>query len=139
MMMALGNFVFSLQTLAYQEFQRQSAWRHGSTNRIGTNPALQYLGPGDETVTLPGTLLPELAGKAVSLDEIRTMANTGKAWALVEGTGKVYGLYVIESLSETQSYFFNDGTARRIEFSIALKRVDDDRVDLLGNNTRAQP
>ena len=139
MMMSLGMFVFSLQTLAYQEFQRQTAWRHGSTNRIGTNPALQFLGKGDEIVTLPGTLLPELAGSPASLDELRKMADTGKAWALVEGTGLVYGLYVIESMSETRTLFFKDGAARRIEFSLSLKRLDDNRTDQLGDSTAFRP
>ncbi|SER25189.1 hypothetical protein SAMN04244573_03202 [Azotobacter beijerinckii] len=133
MMMALGQFVFSLQTLAYQEFQRQTDWRHGSTSRIGTRPARQYLGPGDDAITLPGVLLPELAGSQVSLDKVREMADTGKAWPVVDGTGRVYGLWVIESLSETHTLFFQDGAARRIEFNIALKRIDDDRVDLLGS------
>ncbi|WP_349616236.1 phage tail protein [Azotobacter salinestris] len=132
MMMALGQFVFSLSTLAYQEFQRQTDWRHGSTSRIGARPARQYLGPGDDTITLPGVLLPELTGGLPSLDEIREMADTGKAWVLVEGTGRIYGLWAIESLSETHSLFFADGTARRIEFSLVLKRIDDDRIDLLG-------
>lgn len=132
MMMALGQFVFSLSTLAYQEFQRQTDWRHGSTSRIGARPARQYQGPGDDSITLPGVLLPELTGGLPSLDEIREMADTGKAWVLVEGTGRIYGLWVIESLSETHSLFFADGTARRIEFSLVLKRVDDDRIDLLG-------
>lgn len=132
MMMALGQFVFSLSTLAYQEFQRQTDWRHGSTSRIGARPARQYLGAGDDSITLPGVLLPELTGGLPSLDEIREMADTGKAWVLVEGTGRIYGLWVIESLSETHSLFFADGTARRIEFSLVLKRIDDDRIDLLG-------
>lgn len=132
MMMALGQFVFSLSTLAYQEFQRQTDWRHGSTSRIGARPARQFLGAGDDSITLPGVLLPELTGGLPSLDEIREMADTGKAWVLVEGTGRIYGLWVIESLSETHSLFFADGTARRIEFSLVLKRVDDDRIDLLG-------
>lgn len=132
MMMALGQFVFSLSTLAYQEFQRQTDWRHGSTSRIGARPARQFLGPGDDSITLPGVLLPELTGGLPSLDEIREMADTGKAWVLVEGTGWIYGLWVIESLSETRSLFFSDGTARRIEFSLVLKRIDDDRIDQLG-------
>ncbi|ACO79880.1 Phage P2 GpU protein [Azotobacter vinelandii CA] len=132
MMMALGQFVFSLSTLAYQEFQRQTDWRHGSTSRIGVRPARQFLGPGDDSITLPGVLLPELTGGIPSLDEVREMADTGRAWVLVEGTGRLYGLWVIESLSETRSLFFSDGTARRIEFSLVLKRVDDDRIDLLG-------
>ncbi|MBC7201810.1 phage tail protein [Stutzerimonas balearica] len=133
MMMALGMFVFSLETLAYQEFQRQTEWRHGSTNRIGTNPARQYLGRGDDSITLPGVLLPALAGSQLSLDALRTMADTGKAWPLVEGTGKIYGTWVIESLSETRTLFFRDGQARRIEFTLSLKRIDDGRVDLLGS------
>ncbi len=133
MMMALGMFVFSLETLAYQEFQRQTEWRHGSTNRIGTNPARQYLGRGDDSITLPGVLLPALAGTQLSLDALRTMADTGKAWPLVEGTGKIYGTWIIESLSETRTLFFRDGQARRIEFTLTLKRIDDGRVDLLGS------
>jgi len=133
MMMALGMFVFSLETLAYQEFQRQTEWRHGSTSRIGTNPARQYLGRGDDSITLPGVLLPALAGTQLSLDTLRTMADTGKAWPLVEGTGKIYGTWIIESLSETRTLFLRDGQARRIEFTLTLKRIDDGRVDLLGS------
>jgi hypothetical protein len=135
MMMALGMFVFGMHTLAYQEFQRQNDWRHGSTSRIGARPARQYLGPGDETITLPGVLLPEIAGSTLSLDTLRVMADTGKAWSLIEGTGRIYGIYVIESLSETKTVFFSDGAARRIEFNLVLKRVDDSRIDLLGSLT----
>ncbi|MFP5424965.1 MAG: phage tail protein [Gammaproteobacteria bacterium] len=133
MMMALGMFVFSLETLAYQEFQRQTDWRHGSTSRIGTNPARQFLGRGDDSITLPGVLLPALAGSPLSLDTLRMMADTGKAWPLVEGTGKIYGLWVIESLSDNRTVFFQDGAARRIEFTLKLTRIDDGRIDMLGN------
>lgn len=135
MMMALGMFVFSLETLAYQEFQRQTDWRHGSTSRIGTNPARQYMGRGEDSITLPGVLLPGLVGSPLSLDTLRTMADTGKAWPLVQGDGRIFGLWVIESLSETRTLFFRDGAARRIEFNLKLSRIDDGRVDLLGSLT----
>lgn len=135
MMLALGMFVFSLSTAAYQELQRQTEWRHASNNRIGAVPARQFLGRGDDSITLPGIILPELAGSGLSLDAIRLMANTGKAWPMVEGSGRIYGLWVIESLSETKTLFFRDGTPRRIEFNLSLKRIDDDRIDLLGAGT----
>ncbi|MFI7864497.1 phage tail protein [Ectopseudomonas khazarica] len=135
MMMALGMFVFGLPTLAYQELQRTTEWRHGSTSRIGTNPASQFLGRGEDTITLPGTLLPGLVGSPLSLDTLRMMADTGKAWPLVSGTGKIYGAWVITSISETQQIFFEDGTARRYEFTINLKRIDDGRTDMLGSLT----
>lgn len=132
MMLALGMFVFSLSSLAYQEFQRQTDWRHAVNNRVGSHPAHQFLGRANDSVTLPGVLLSELAGTALSLDMLRLMANTGKAWPMVEGSGRIYGLWVIDSLSENKTLFFCDGTPRRIEFSLSLKRIDDDRADLAG-------
>lgn len=137
MMMALGMFVFSLETLAYQELQRQTDWRHPSSPRVGAQPARQYAGRGEDAITLPGVLLPELAGTPLSLDTLRLMADTGRAWPLVEGTGRILGLWVIEQLQETRTLFFRDGAARRIEFSLQLARVDDGRVDLLGAATGA--
>jgi len=133
MMMALGLFVFSLPTAAYQDFQRQTAWRHPSNNRVGAAPVRQYLGKGDDTITLSGLIVPEISGQRLSLDTLRLMGDSGKAWPLVEGTGRIYGLWIIESLSETSTLFFADGAPRRIEFSLTLQRVDDSRVELLGN------
>jgi phage protein U len=132
MMMALGMFVFGMPTLAYQEFQRQTEWRHGSTSRIGVRPARQFLGPGDDSITLPGVLVPELTGSVLSLDVLRIMGDTGKAWPMIEGTGRIYGIYVIESLNETRMLFFPDGAARRIEFTLSLKRIDEGRIEQLG-------
>jgi len=137
MMMALGMFIFSLPTLAYQELQRQTDWRHPSSSRVGTNPARQFAGRGDDAITLPGVVLPELAGTPISLDALRYMADTGKAWPLVEGTGRILGIWVIESITETRSLFFQDGAARRIEFSIKLTRIDDGKIDMLGAATGA--
>ncbi|WP_438307575.1 phage tail protein [Pseudomonas guariconensis] len=133
MMMALGVFIFGLPTLAYQELQRSTEWRHGSTSRIGTNPASQFMGRGEDTISLPGTMLPGLAGSPISLDVLRKMADTGKAWPLIGGTGRIYGIWVITSISETQQIFFEDGTPRRYEFTISLKRIDDGRLDMLGS------
>ena len=135
MMMALGMFIFSLPTLAYQELQRQTDWRHPSSSRVGTNPARQFAGRGDDAITLPGVVLPELAGTPISLDALRYMADTGKAWPLVEGTGRILGIWVIESMSEGRTLFFPDGAARRIEFSIKLARIDDGKIDMLGAAT----
>lgn len=137
MMLALGMFVFSLSTAAYQELQRQTDWRHPGSSRVGAAPARQFIGRGDDAITLPGVILPELTGSFLSLDALRLMANTGKAWPMVEGSGRIYGLWVIDSLSETKTLFFRDGTPRRIEFTLSLKRIDDDRIDLLGAATGA--
>lgn len=136
MMMAFGQFVFSLPTMAYQELQRQTSWRHASNSRVGARPSRQFVGAGDDTLNLSGVLAPELTGGTAALDEVREMANTGAAWPLVDGNGIVYGQWVIESLNESKSIFMADGTARRIEFQLQLTRVDDGLTDAIGGSAR---
>lgn len=137
MMMTLGMFVFGLDTVAYQNLQRQTAWRHAAQSRIGRRPARQFLGQGEDTITLSGTLLPQFTGGQQSLDELREMADQGAAWPLIEGTGRYYGLFVVESMSERGSHHMRDGAAQRIEFDLVLQRVDEDEVDRLGMVTTA--
>lgn len=136
-MMALGIFVFGLDTIPYQQLQRQTTWRHPANSRVGLRPARQFAGPGDDTITLSGTLYPELTGGKVSLALLRFMADSGKAWPLIEGTGYIYGLYVVEDVSETNTLFFPDGAARKIDFTIKLTRVDDDVPEIVGVATSA--
>lgn len=137
-MMALGQFTFSLSSLPYQELQHQFGWRHPTTSRVGARPARQFLGPDDEGITVNGVLLPELTGGRPSLDLIREMGDQGSSWPLIDGSdGRIHGLFIIDNLSETKSYFFKDGTPRRIEFSLSLKRVDDDKIDRGGQVNRA--
>jgi len=124
-MMALGLFVFSLPTLAYQQLQRQRAWQHASHSRVGTRAAYQYTGPGEESITLSGLIAPDISGTAASLSELQALADAGQPLPLVDGTGKVHGAYVIQHLNETHSLFFPDGRARKIEFELSLLRVND--------------
>ncbi|MCJ8287094.1 phage tail protein [Halomonas sp.] len=135
MLMALGMFVFQTRSVPYQQLQRATQWRHANQSRVGDRPAYQFVGPGADTITLSGTLLPEFTGGRLDLDEIRDMADEGKAWPLVEGTGRQYGLWVITGVNETSSTFFRDGAAQKIEFTITLEHVDDQRTDLIGNLT----
>lgn len=136
MMMCLGQFVFSLTTLAYQDLQRQTAWRHAANSRVGARPARQFLGPGDDTINLSGLVALEFTRNTAALDEIRTMADTGKAWPLVDGAGYVYGQWVIEGMTTTNTLFMANGVPLRVEFQLTLTRVDDDRTDTLRGTTQ---
>ncbi|MDR5776727.1 MULTISPECIES: phage tail protein [unclassified Caballeronia] len=129
MMMSLGQFVFSLKTAPFKELQRQRNWKHRSSSRIGARDASQYVGVGDDTITLNGMVAQDNAiGTIASLDELAKMGDAGDAYVLVDGAGTVYGAFVIESLNETATYHTRDGVARKIEFNLSIKRVDDDAL-----------
>ena len=124
-LMALGMFLFELGTLPFDELQHKMDWRHARAPRIGARDATQFVGPGDETVTLSGAVYTELSDSAVSLEDLRIMAATGEAWPLVSGSGRVYGNFVITAIDERQTYLMADGSPRRIDFGIDLLGVDD--------------
>jgi phage protein U len=134
-MMALGQFVFGMDTLAYQELQRSTDWRHPSNSRVGARPARQFVGPGEDSITLTGLLVPEFRGSRKTMDQVRAMADAGRAYALVAGTGDVLGAWVITRVQESGSIFVAEGVARRVDFTIELARVDDDQADPAGGAT----
>ncbi|RMB26236.1 hypothetical protein C8J47_3554 [Sphingomonas sp. PP-F2F-G114-C0414] len=126
MLLSIGLFAFSIDTLAFDEISRRASWRHATSARIGARDATQFTGPGDETISLPGTVYNEIVDGRVSIDELRRMADTGDAWSLVDGLGYVYGAFVITSIDDRGKAFFPDGTPRQIDFAIDLLRVDSD-------------
>lgn len=126
MLLALGLFAFGIPTLAHDELQRRAAWRHATSTRIGARDATQFIGVGEETIAITGTAYAELSDGRASLDQLRAMADNGDAWPLVDGAGRVFGAYVIQTIDEGQSVLLADGTPLKIDFTINLLRVDDE-------------
>lgn len=124
MMMALGMFVFELPNLVFQELQRKTAWRHPEQGRLGVRPATQFAGPDNDRITLSGVLLPGVSGRRQALADLRAMGDDGGPWPLVSGEGEIMDYWVIESLDETQTLFFQDGAARKSDFTLSLKQAD---------------
>lgn len=82
---------------------------------------------------LPNGKYPELTGGKLTMTTLRLMADEGRAWPLLDGTGMIYGMYVISKVSETGSIFFADGTPRKIDFTLSLTRVDESLAALYGD------
>ncbi|MCI2970109.1 phage tail protein [Klebsiella quasipneumoniae] len=126
MMMVFGLFVFELRTLPYQQLQLSHNWRHVKNDRVGRSAKWQYVGAGENQLTLGGLLYPEITGGNLSLGAVSTMAYAGLAWPLIDGVGSIYGMYVITGLQETHQEFDRYGKAKKIGFTLSLQRVDED-------------
>ncbi|WP_028294052.1 phage tail protein [Oceanobacter kriegii] len=137
MQACLGLFVFSLTTAPLSDRQRSTNWRHARSEPIGQRATSEYIGPGEDRITLNGQITHDIAGTVVSLDVLRAMADTGEAYVFVLGTGQVLGAFTIEDLQESSTRLFPDGTPRAVEFSITLVRTTDDLVDKLALYTSA--
>lgn len=123
-MMQLGAFQFSITTAAYQELRRRTEWRWPSQDLYGRLPALQYTGPGSDTMTLNGVIYPEFRGGAGQLNKMRNIAGAGRPLLLVSGTGSMLGRWVIESIDEGQTVFAAEGRPRKQEFTLQLRKFE---------------
>jgi phage protein U len=124
-LMALGLFLFQIPTLAHDELQRKTDWRFARSARVGARDAVQFLGAGDEKISLSGSVYAEITDGRVSLDQLREMADQGEALPLLDGSGLVFGSFVIEAIDERLAGLMADGRPLRIDFAIDLLRVDD--------------
>lgn len=122
--MTLGMFVFEMDNLPYQELSRALDWRFAQTERFGARAASQFVGAGNETIAISGTLYPGTIGEYADFQTLIDMANTGNQFALVNGHGDVLGQFIIKSMSDSKTLFVSNGNARKIDFSINLERVD---------------
>lgn len=132
-LLALGPFSFGMDTANYHALQRQMQFKHPSTSRVGARDAYQNVNPGEEVINITGMVAPEVTGQLSSITQLEQMGQDGLAHVLVDGAGYVYGVYYIDSLETDQSFHFDDGTPRRVEFSLSLRRSDDAPADIDGN------
>jgi hypothetical protein len=124
-MLMLGLFRFSVSTAGYQALTRSKDYRWQAQERYGQLPAQQYTGPGAESITLTGDIYPSFNGGLHQIDLMRYQANIGKPLMLVDGSGYVYGRWVILSIEENQETFFANGVARKQSFAITITRYGD--------------
>ncbi len=120
-MMALGTFRFGVNRANYQTFTRSAAYRRAKQDRVGRAPALQFLGPDAEEITLEGTIYPHFKGGLRQMEMMRLVARSGAPMMLVDGLGFVWDRWAITGVSETKSVFLAGGAPRKIEFSITLR------------------
>lgn len=125
-MMALGGFRFGINRANYQTFTRSASWRWEEQPRLGRRPALQYLGPGTEEITLEGVIYPHFKGGLRQVELMRLQASAGQPLILVDGMGWVWDRWVITGVEERKTLFMADGAPRKIEFTTTLKAYGSD-------------
>jgi len=125
-MLALGPYRFSVGTAAYQNLKHSAAYRWPMQERLGRLPARQFVGAGDETISLDGSIYPHYKGGLGQLDSLRAIAGQGLPLRLTDGRGIAWGQWCVTQIDETQTVFFADGTPRKVDFSLTLARYGED-------------
>ena len=129
-MLTWGTIAFSVSEAAYQALRRSTQYRVPMHQRIGVRPGYQYTGPGEESITLSGVIMPTYRGRPAVLEDLRLLAAEGEAQKLTAGTGEDLGRWIMGDLHEERSGLFSNGQARKVAFTAKLLRDDDETSGL---------
>ena len=128
----LGFFVFVMKTVPFNQISHNQSWRHPDQAAVGIMPPSQFTGKDPEEITIEAELRPEVTGGTTDIKLLRLMADTGKPYPFITGTGQIMGSYVITGIQERGSRLNQDGSPRAISFSMTLKKVSDSAQGLEG-------
>lgn len=130
MQLCIGQFVFTPDDLSFTELQRQRAWNYADNSVASGRARKQFIGAGEDSLTLNGIVYQEHGiGSREAIEDLSDMASAGVGYVVMDGSGYLYGVYVIDNISENKSIMVFQGIPRKIDFSVTLKRVDDDRIE----------
>lgn len=123
-------FYFNLDTAAFDELRRTTAYRWAAQERLTRRPAQQAVGMGEEKLTLKGSIFPGFKGGLKQLDTLRSIGKQLQPLMLTTGFGVVLGNWCLVSLDEEQSALLQGGIPRKQAFTLEFTRYGDDMQDV---------
>ncbi|QAX83677.1 hypothetical protein C2E19_07340 [Pseudomonas sp. DTU12.3] len=117
--MALGSFIFGLsRNFAYHTLLRKTDGGWAEIQILTSKPKSSQIGQKSETLTITGKSMYAVAMER--LDELRTLQALRIPLPLIDGIGRNWGLWRINTVTETQTYIIDDGTAMVLDWVIEL-------------------
>jgi phage protein U len=118
--MVLGDFIFGLSRgFAYSSLVRNSDGGWSDLTIIASKPQSRQSGQKLEKLTFTGKAM---YGTGMQrLDQLRALQNARAPLPLVDGIGRNWGLWRINSVVETQSNVIDDGTAMVMNWTLELE------------------
>lgn len=125
-LLQLGSFQFGISTAAHQELTQSREWRWAAVERVNRSPARQFMGEGEQAITLTGVILPHFRGGLGQVDRLAELAGKGKPLLLVDGQGHDLGFWCITQIQNSHKELAGGGLPLRIDFTITLAWYGED-------------
>lgn len=122
-MLALGEYQFSVDAAEYQELERKHSWRWLTYQRVNQKSASQFQGSNGSEISLNGVIYGETSSDIQQLDKMKVEGDKGQPLRLVSGSralGRDWGLWCMMELQEKQNHLLPDGTPLKQSFTIRL-------------------
>lgn len=134
-MMNWGGIKFVHTGLTFDQASRSEVFNWATIERMGVKrrPAKQFVGPGDDTLTLSGvifTLYNPGGGAQVigtnQLEQLRKKGSEGSPAILMDGVGNIKGKYILTKIDSVQTNFHRAGIHLKETYTLSFERYGDD-------------
>ncbi len=122
-LLALGPVVFAAETLPVAGLRRGSRYRWASHRPIGSPPRREFVGVGDDELTV-NVVLGQGLGRRLAVDALRLLASRGEPHVLADTTGRIYGWWCVSQVREISRRLHVDFQPRRAAIAVDLVRGD---------------
>lgn len=122
MLYSFGTIQFEVSPLNIHELDHVTETDWARKEIAGAGVYREWVGEGDEVVTLRGRIFPHRLGGLTELEVIDSFRRAGQAELLQRGDGKNLGWYVIERFACTHRFLGADGVGQQIQFEATFAR-----------------
>lgn len=119
----LGGVVMDTRPFNADKFERRASADLVQKAVMGGLQPSEFMGEGEESLTLSGQLLPFKTGGLTELDVLDEMRRTGARFPVMRGDGKRLGTYAITDISERHRELMRDGVGFVVKYSVRLRKV----------------
>lgn len=90
---------------------------------IGVAPRREFMGEGDDELTLSGQILPSKIGGLVELETLHGFRRSGRQLPVMRGDGKMMGWFAITRIVERHADLERNGVGFTVAHTISLVKV----------------
>jgi phage protein U len=120
----LGSLTFEQLPFSLTAVVASRAADWAAKDVLGTMRPREFTGLGDERLEFTGRLFPQtFADNKNSRDLLDQMRRSSSPFHLMRGDGANMGWYVIESVTEEESYLDRKGRGKLVDYRLMLVRV----------------
>ena len=119
----LGAVIVDTEPFSIDRVQSSASADIAAKPVIASMKAHEFMGPGDETLTLTGQILPFHIGGLTQLDALKEMCRAGNRFPVMRGDGVTMGWYALKSVGEGHSELAADGVGYVVKHTLSLLKV----------------
>ena len=123
MLYSIGSLMIDTRPFSVDEVQRSASADFAQKALIGAMQGRDFLGAGEDKITLSGKILPFKLGGMTELEMAHGFRVSGQRLPVLRGDGRRLGWFVIDSITERHRDLMRDGVGFFVEPSISLTKV----------------